>query len=63
MKQQPRQIERMAEVKRIVEEYGFCQVEVFESWDGEDLNDLREFLTDDEFQTLLDELENPDLDG
>lgn len=63
MNEQSEKLVRVEEVKRIIEEYGFAQPEAFESWDGEDLNDLREFLTDDEFQTLLDELEDPELDG
>lgn len=52
--------ERIQEVERIFEEYGFANADVLEGWDGEDLGDLAAVLTEEEYQTLLDELEEGD---
>lgn len=49
--------ERIDEVKRIFEDFGFGDLRLLESWDGDDLGELSDFLTEDEFQTLLDELQ------
>lgn len=35
-------------------EQGFGNVELLEGWDGEDLDDLRDLLTDEEFERLID---------
>jgi hypothetical protein len=49
--------QRIAEVRRIFEEYGFGDFDLLERWEGDDLRDLCEFLSDEEYQTLLDELQ------
>ena len=49
--------ERVREVRRIFEHHGFGNVELLEGWDGVDLQSLMDLLTEEEFQTLLDELE------
>ena len=54
--------ERIREVKRIFEERGFGNAEMLEGWDGSDLDELALLLTEEEFRTLLDELEGPDED-
>jgi hypothetical protein len=46
----------MREVRRIFEEQGFRNLELLEEWDGHELDDLSDFLTEEEYQTLLDEL-------
>jgi len=52
--------DRLREVQRIFEEYGFSNAELLMDWNGEELEELAEFLTEEEFQTLLDELEETD---
>lgn len=47
---------RVREVQRIFEDYGFGNIELLESWEGDDLGELSEFLSPEEFQTLVDEL-------
>jgi hypothetical protein len=56
------QASRVREVRRIFEEYGFDGIELLESWEGDDLDELAEFLSEEEFQTLVDELEKQDED-
>jgi hypothetical protein len=60
--QASKQRDRIRDVKRIFEEQGFGNAEMLEGWDGRDLGDLAEFLSEEEYQTLLDELEGPDED-
>ena len=48
--------DRRRELERIVVEQGWEDLEGLEDWDGEDLDELRELLSDDQFETLLDEL-------
>jgi len=50
--------DRVREVRRIFEEFGFGNLTLLEEWDGLELEKLSEFLTEEEFQTLLDELED-----
>jgi len=50
--------ERIREVRRIFEEYGFGNLELLEGWDGDQLEQLAGFLSEVEFQTLIDDLED-----
>ena len=47
-------------VRRIFEEQGFGNAELLEAWDGEGLDYLRDLLTEEEMQVLLDELQDLD---
>ena len=49
--------QRIPEVRKIFEEHGFGNVELLEGWDGEELGELEDLLSEEEFQTLLDALE------
>ena len=49
--------ERVHEVRRIFEEYGFGNAELLEGWDGGDPAQLADLLSEAEFQQLLDELQ------
>lgn len=49
--------ERVGEVRRIFEECGFGNVALLDSWDGDQFEELAEFLSEEEYQTLLDKLE------
>ena len=49
---------RFQAIQRIFEDNGFGNIELLESWDGDDLSELSEFLTEEEFQTLMDQLED-----
>ena len=51
--------DRVEEVRRIFEEQGFGNAELLEGWEGDDLQELSELLSEEEFQTLLDELQDP----
>jgi len=46
-------------VQRIFQEQGFGNAELLEGWDGEGLDYLRDILSEDELQILLDELQDP----
>lgn len=48
--------ERVLEVRRIFEDLGFGNIELLEGWNGDDLEELTDFLTEEEFESLLDEL-------
>jgi len=50
------QEKRIDEVRRIFGEYGFGNFELLERWEGDDLRELAGILTEEEYQTLLDEL-------
>jgi hypothetical protein len=52
-----RRPDRVREVRRIFEEQGFGNGELLDGWDGVDLAELVDLLTEEEYQTLLDELE------
>jgi hypothetical protein len=49
---------RVEEVLRIIEDHGMSPSDGYLSWEGDDLEDLRQFLTEEEFQRLMDELES-----
>lgn len=51
---------RLLQVRRIFEESGFGNIELLDEWDGHELEDLRDLLSDEEFQQLLDELQDQD---
>ena len=51
------QSDRVKEVRRIFEEFGFGNADLLEAWDGDRLDDLADALSEDEFQTLLDNLQ------
>ena len=57
MKRHAKHTERIETVRRIFEEHDFGNVELLESWEGVDLDELADNLTEEEFQILLDELE------
>lgn len=46
--------ERAREIEAFFVEQGFGNVELLEGWDGEQLEDLRDLLSEEEFETLLD---------
>jgi hypothetical protein len=52
-----KQAERIAAVRQIFEDYDLSNIELLASWEGDDLADLRKFMTPEEYQTLLDQLE------
>ena len=52
---------RYEEIERIFGEMGWENLDWLASWDGEDLEALREILDDEQFQTVLDELEDQDV--
>ena len=54
------ELDRIQEVKRIFEEQGFGNAELLEGWDGADLNELLDLVSEEEFQVLLDQLEVED---
>ena len=47
---------RRARVRQIFEDRDWGNVELLEGWDGKELDELRSILSDEEFETLLDEL-------
>lgn len=49
---------RVEEVLKIIEDHGMSPSDGYSSWEGDDLEDLRQFLTEEEFQRLMDELES-----
>jgi hypothetical protein len=49
---------RIEEVLKIIEDHGMSPSDGYRSWEGDDLEDLRQFLTEEEFQRLVDELES-----
>jgi len=49
---------RRARVLRIFADEGWGNLELLDGWDGEDLEEIRALLRDDEFQTLLDALQD-----
>jgi hypothetical protein len=52
--------QRRRTVREFFEREGWGNVELLDGWDGEDLEELRTVLDDEEFQTLLDHLEDQD---
>lgn len=56
--QEAKQDARFLEVQRLFYEEGLGDPDLLEEWDGEDVEALREFLTEEEYQTLIDHLED-----
>ena len=54
-KKDPR-LERRRAVLRIFEQEGWGNLELLDGWDGEELDELKDILREEEFQTLLDRL-------
>ena len=48
---------RRADVERFFNEMGWEDIERLDEWDGEDLDFLRRELSEEEYQALLDHLE------
>ena len=57
MKRTLQQSERVKSVRKIFEEYGIGNVEQLEAWSGHELEELADGMTEEEFQILLDRLE------
>ena len=55
--------DRIESVRRIFEDQGFGNLELLEGWEGDELEELRELLTEQEFETLLDQLSAGDPDA
>jgi hypothetical protein len=55
-----RALERRRQVIRIFEDQDWGNLELLDGWDGENLDELRDLLDEDEFQTLVDQLEEDD---
>ena len=49
-------------VLRIFQEEDWGNLELVDEWDGEDVDELKTILSDEEFQTLLDRLSGPEGD-
>jgi hypothetical protein len=49
-------------VERVFFEQGWENLDEIDDWDGTDLESLRGILTDEQYQTLMDELGGPDDD-
>lgn len=58
VKKDPRQ--RRREVLRIFDQESWGNLELLDAWDGEDLDELKNILDEEEFQTLLDRLREAD---
>ena len=58
MNEGAQQAERAVRVRKIFEDHDFGNAELLAGWDGRDLQEVAAFLTEEEFQTLLDELED-----
>jgi hypothetical protein len=52
---------RYEEIERIFDQMGWENLDWLAAWDGEDLEALREILDDEQYQTVLDELEDQDV--
>ena len=60
MDQTSQRIDQREDVLRIFYEMGWEDVDRIEEWDGSDIDQLRDVLDEDEFQTLLSELADAD---
>lgn len=49
---------RAAQVRRIFEDQGFGSLERLDDWDGAELEELRDVLTPEEYEILLDQLQD-----
>ena len=54
---------RRAEVERFFDEMGWEDLDRLDEWDGEDLEYLRRALSQEEYQALLDHLEETQDEG
>lgn len=54
--------ERRNEVERILDELGAEAVDDLGDWDGQDIEDLRKILDDDQFEALMDQLSDDPLE-
>jgi len=53
-----KQKDRKEEVERLFDEMGWEDVDRIDEWDGSDIEQLREVLTEEEFDSLLEELDD-----
>jgi uncharacterized protein (DUF2267 family) len=53
--------DRRERIERIFNDMGWEDIERLDEWDGDDIEALRELLSEEEFDTLLDELPEEDL--
>lgn len=60
MNEHVRHKERIQDVRRILAEQGLGSFEQLDDWNGANLEDLAEFLSEEEFLTLLDRLQEQD---
>ncbi len=58
MNERAQQAGRAVRVRKIFEDHDFGNAELLAAWDGGNLQEVAAFLTEAEFQTLLDELED-----
>lgn len=57
---QKQQKQRRQEVLRIFEQERWGNLELLDGWDGDELDELKTLLDEEEFQTLLDRLREQD---
>ena len=57
---QKRKKQRRQEVLRIFEQERWGNMELLDAWDGDELDELKTLLDEEEFQTLLDRLRDQD---
>lgn len=57
MSEKQRERSRVEEVLQIIEDHGMSPSDGYRSWEGDDLEDLLQYLTEEDFQRLLDELD------
>ncbi|HEX9794063.1 MAG TPA: hypothetical protein VGC54_08775 [Planctomycetota bacterium] len=50
--------QRLAEIRRIFEEYDIGDLEFLERWQGDDMAELAEVLNEEEFQVVLELLQS-----
>ncbi len=54
---------RIDAVRRIFEDYDIGNIQMLDEWDGHDLSAIEGYLSEEEFQTLLDQLQDSSIDG
>ena len=52
--------QRIRDIQKIFVDFGFGDDELLDDWDGIELEDLSRWLTEDEYELLLDQLEYED---
>lgn len=60
MYQDDKNLERFELVKQIMEELDSASADLLADWDGAEIDDLAQFLSEEDFQTLLDRLDEAD---